>query len=81
MIIVNISMNPAEYGDLVTNSRAARIARAIDRAVQKKFPDVFTVFKLEPSSVMSSDGTDKKEMIDEVRSWLDKTQASIAALI
>ena len=77
MIIVNISMNPAEYGPAVTNGQAAKIARAINGAVQKQFSQVFTVFKLELSDVISNDKEDKEEMINKVKSWLANNQARI----
>ena len=79
MIIVNISMNPAEYGQAVTHSQAAKIARAINKAVQNQFKLVFTVFKLEPSSVIANDSEDTEEMIHEVKSWLANNQARLVS--
>lgn len=78
MIIVNISMDPGEYGGEVTKSQAAKIARAINKAVQKQFPEVFTVFKLERSSVISNDTEDTEEMISEVQIWITNNQPDIA---
>lgn len=78
MIIVNISMDPAEYGNVVTYSQAAKIARAINKEVQRQFPQVITVFKLEESGIISNDGKDKKEIVNEVKSWIAYNQSRIA---
>lgn len=79
MIIINISMNPSEYGYSVSRSQAAKIARAINKAVQKHFPQIIIVFKLALStSIISNDPQDTEKMIDEVKTWLVNNQPEIA---